>query len=188
MSRLSPLSLERLTEEQQSFWDAINRGPRAQAGKVGLVGPFGVWARSPKIGTAVQALGAVARYGTSLPDSVREVAICTVGAHYRAKFEFAAHAAFARDAGVEPAALEAIRRGREPAFTRVKDTLSYQVATELLQQHRLGERTFQSARAALGESLLIELVSVIGYYCLVSLTLNAFEVPVAEGMDDPFPG
>lgn len=188
MSRLSPLSLDRLTEAQQAFWDTINSGPRAQSGKVGLVGPFGVWARSPKIGTAVQALGAAARYGTALSDSVREVAICTVGAHYRAKFEFAAHAAFAQAAGVEHAALEAIRLGTEPGFARAEDALSYHVATELLQQHRLSEETFHSAGVVLGESLLIELVSVIGYYCLVSLTLNAFEVPVADGMRDPFPG
>ena len=34
---------------------------------------------------------------------------------------------------------------------------------------------------------MIELVSLVGYYCLVSLTLNIFEVPLDNGMEDPFP-
>jgi hypothetical protein len=33
----------------------------------------------------------------------------------------------------------------------------------------------------------VELVASVGYYCMVSLTLNAFQVPLAEGMDDPWP-
>ncbi len=34
---------------------------------------------------------------------------------------------------------------------------------------------------------LIELVTIIGYYCLVSLTLNAFEISLPNTMTDPFP-
>jgi hypothetical protein len=34
---------------------------------------------------------------------------------------------------------------------------------------------------------MIELVATIGYYCLISLTLNAFEIPLEPGMKDPFP-
>jgi len=39
----------------------------------------------------------------------------------------------------------------------------------------------------LGESALIELVTAVGYYTLISLTLNAFEVDVAPGMTASFP-
>ncbi|MGA0841129.1 MAG: hypothetical protein ACO3P1_14675 [Pseudomonadales bacterium] len=38
-----------------------------------------------------------------------------------------------------------------------------------------------------GEQERVELVTVIGYYCQISLTLNAFCVPLPEGADDPFP-
>ena len=38
-------------------------------------------------------LGAAVRFKTQLPPDVRQVAICTVGVHYKAKFEFAAHRA-----------------------------------------------------------------------------------------------
>lgn len=38
-----------------------------------------------------------------------------------------------------------------------------------------------------GENGMIELVTVIGCYCIVSLTLNSFEIPLSEAMQDPFP-
>lgn len=189
MSRLPPLDEAALTSEQRAVLDAINAGPRAQSGRrIGLIGPFGVWTRSPAVGMAAQALGATIRYQTELPDNVREIAICTVGAHHRAKFEFAAHAPLAIAAGAAPEIIDAIRAGREPEFTDTEERLAYRVAIELLRQHRLSDATYGEAKEAFGESVLIELVSVVGYYCMVSLTLNAFEVPLLESMTDPFPG
>lgn len=189
MSRLPPLDEAGLTTEQRAVLDAVNAGPRAQSGRrIGLIGPFGVWARAPAVGMAAQALGATIRYRTELPDNVREIAICTVGAHHRAKFEFAAHAPLAIAAGVAQESIDAIRTGNEPELTDTKERLAYRIATELLRQHRLSDSTYDDAMVAFGEAALIELVSVVGYYCMVSLTLNAFEVPLLESMTDPFPG
>ena len=53
--------------------------------------------------------------------------------------------------------------------------------------HRIEAATYAAAEAAFGEEGLIELVTTIGYYCVVSLTLNAFEVPLPESWTDPFP-
>jgi 4-carboxymuconolactone decarboxylase len=39
---------------------------------------------------------------------------------------------------------------------------------------------------AFGEQGLVEMMATIGYYTTVSMTLNAFEVPVAEGVEPPF--
>ncbi len=185
MSRLSPLDVEGLNDEQRAVLDAIRSGPRGAG--VGLAGPFGVWVRAPRIGNAVQALGAAARFETRLPDNVKEVAICTVGAHYRARFEFAAHSRMALTAGVAAAAVEAIRSGAEPRFERDGEALAYRVASELLTGHRLDDATCRQAVEAFAEEGLVELVTIVGYYCMVSLTLNAFEVPLADGMTDPFP-
>jgi len=187
MTRLDPLDESALTVEQRAVVDALRSGPRARQGQLALVGPFGVWVRSPTIGHAVQAMGAVARFKTGLPERAKEIAICVVGAHYRAKFEFAAHGPMAIAAGVPAAAIEAIRTGRDPGFTDAADAASYQIARELLEIHRVSDATFADGKARFGEAGMIELVSIIGYYCLVSLTLNAFEIPVTGRMTDPFP-
>jgi hypothetical protein len=41
--------------------------------------------------------------------------------------------------------------------------------------------TYQAALALLGEAGVVELVALCGYYCLVSLTLNAFNVDLPAG-------
>ena len=39
----------------------------------------------------------------------------------------------------------------------------------------------------IGEDQMIELVMTVGYYCLISHTLNAFQIQVTDQMTDPFP-
>lgn len=185
--RLPALTVEELAPDQREVLERIRNSPRGAAGRdIGLVGPFGVWVRAPRVGDATQALGTAVRFGTTLPDNVKEVAICTVGEHYRAKFEFAAHRAFAVAAGVDDAALERLRVGEAPGFAGAED-VAYRVARALVREHRLDDALYAEAHATFGEEGLIELVTTVGYYGMVSLTLNAFEVPLEPGMADPFP-
>ena len=187
MTRLKAMTVKDLTPEQKAVHDAIQKGPRGKGRTIGMVGPFGVWVRSPAVGMAIQNLGAVARFTPDLPEAVKEVAICTVGAYFRAKFEFAAHRVLGLQAGVEPVVLDAIRQDIAPEIEDTGQHLAYQVARQLLADKRIDDYTFDAAMAHFGESALIELVSIIGYYCLVSLTLNAFEVDLADNMEDPWP-
>ncbi|MBX3706378.1 MAG: carboxymuconolactone decarboxylase family protein [Pseudomonadales bacterium] len=188
MNRLTPLDPAALDAAQQALLAAVESGPRAaRHGRIGLQGPFGVWLRAPTVGHAAQAFGAVLRFETRLPESVKEVAICTVGAYYQAKFEFAAHARLALAAGVDPAVVEALRTRATPPFDAADQRLAWEVASALLARHRLDDALYRRAQGAFGESLLVELVTLIGYYCLISLTLNAFEVPLPDSMVDPFP-
>ncbi len=186
MPRLSPLTEADLTPEQKAVLDAIQGGPR---GSRGLVGPFGVYPRAPSIGHEAQALGAAVRFkATALTENVKEVAICTVGAFFHSKFEFAAHADLARKAGVDDRVIEALRTGAAPDFADAKESAAHRVTAALLREHRLDDALYAEARDLLGETGMIELVATVGYYCLVSLTLNTFEIPLRDGMTDPFPG
>ena len=188
MNRLNPLDINALTPEQQAVLDAMQSGPRgARHGRLGLVGPFGVWVRSPTVGNAVQTFGAAVRFESSLPENVKEVAICTVGAHFHAKFEFGAHGPMAIAAGVSEEAVDAIRRNRLPSLEDETEALAYDIATALLKDHRMRDELYSRAKEVFGEEALIELVTIIGYYCLVSLTLNAFEIALPSTMEDPFP-
>lgn len=188
MDRLRALDIDQLTDQQRAVLDAINAGPRGGADpNIGLRGPFGVWVRSPPIGMPAQQLGAAARFDTSLSDQVREVAICVVGAYYRAKFEFAMHGPMAVAAGVDAAAVETIRRRGTPSLP-ADQAAGHDLAVQLVREHRIDDATYRTAVDLLGENGVIELVTIVGYYCLVSLVLNAFEVPLQAGMTDPFPG
>lgn len=187
MTRLKPLAEQDLDDEQRAFLDRLNEGPRgARQGRIGLIGPYGVWARAPHVGEAAQRLGAALRFGTSLPENIKEVAICTVGAFHRARFEFAAHRRLALRAGVADAALDRLQAG-EPPDLEGDEAVAHALTDELLRRHRPCQATFDLASRTFGEAGLIELVTLIGYYGLVSYTLNMFEVDLLEGMVDPFP-
>jgi len=188
MSRLSPLNLEALTADQRQVYDTLRYGPRGDdKHKLELAGPFGVWVRAPEIGAAVQALGKVARFGTSIRNDIRELAICITGAHYRAKFEFAVHQELARKEGIPGPVTEALRTGQTPEFDSHDHRLCHRLADGLLTNHHIDDQTYREAVSCWGETGVIELVNIIGYYTIVALTLNAFEIPLGTGMEDPFP-
>jgi 4-carboxymuconolactone decarboxylase len=182
MPRLADIDPAKLTAEQRRVYDAILSGPR------GVVqGPLRVWVNSPGLAEKAQELGAFCRYGTSLPQRLSELAIITTGAHWRAGFEWAVHAPIALGAGISQEAVEAIRRGAEPNLTLPDERAVYAFSTELLRSRRVSDETYRFALDALGQVGVVDLVGVLGYYGLISMTINAFEVPLPEGVEEPFP-
>lgn len=176
MSRLKTPAYEDMNEAQQGVHDAIVSGPRGS-----IRGPFLAWITNPEMAQAGQKLGEYFRFNTSLTRDLAEIAICTTGAHYKAEFEWWAHAKMAHDAGVSTEVTDAIRSGREPVFDTVPAKVVYQTASALNLRHRLTDDEFQLARDVLGEEGLVDVIGLCGYYALVSLTLNAYDVPTPDG-------
>lgn len=172
---------DRLSPEARAVHDAIVAGPR---GKV--EGPLRIWLLSPGLADKAQALGAFCRYGTTLPPRLSELAIITTGAFWKAGFEWAVHAPIAEKAGVAPAIVEAIRTGAAPAFAAEDEAAVHAFATELHRDHVVSDATYARAVAALGLQGTVDLVGVLGYYTLISMTINAFAVPLPDGAADPF--
>ena len=132
-------------------------------------------------------MGGFARFNSSLPLRLSELAILTMGAHWRAKFEWFAHYPEGLKTGLDPVALEAIRCGETPSFANEDEAAVYEFSHELLNKKRVSDAAFHRAKAALGELSLVDLVGVLGFYGLVSMTLNSFGVDLPEGAEDPFP-
>src|ERR1700739_3784961 len=139
-------------------------------------GPLKVWLQSAELAERAQALGAFCRFGSSLPPRLSELAIIVTGAFWRAPFEWHAHAPLAIKAGIDPAAVEAIRTGRMPQFAREDEAAVYAFASELTQQRRVSDPTYHRAVDLLGTRAVVELVGILGYYTLISMTIVAFEV------------
>lgn len=183
MARLPDIDPQALSPEQRRVFDAILSGPRGA-----VQGPLRVWVNSPGLADKAQALGAFCRYGTSLAPRLSELAIITTGAHWQAGFEWAVHAPIALEAGLDPAAVEAIRLGQEPRFAAADETAVYALSSELLRHRRVTDATYRMAVDALGQLAVVELVGILGYYGLISMTIAAFELPLPDGAPDPFPG
>ena len=188
--RLTPLHPRDLDSEQAEVLDAMLAGPRGKSGFLTrerpVGGPFAPWLLSPGFAHRAQELGAHIRYGTSLDPRLKELAIIVVGAVWRAEYEFAAHGPMAIRAGVSREVVEALARSETPSFERDDERVVYEFARELVENRRVGEERYARAVELLGEPGTVELVGTLGYYTLVCMTLNAFEVPLGEGMEPPF--
>lgn len=183
--RLPPPDEGSLTPDQQAYREAVTAGRKGLLHDVWRRGPFGVWQHAPEMGQAALPLGTATRTA-SIDPKVREVGILAAGVHHKAKFEFAAHRAIGVAAGLDGDALDRWAAGGDPGFEGDLD-VARRVATMLVTTSRIGDELYAEALEIFGERGLVELVSTVGYYCMVSLTLNAFEVPLAEGMTDPWP-
>lgn len=181
MTRAPQLDVDRLDDEQRRVYDAISAGPRGS-----VRGPLAVWLQSPQLAARAQELGAFCRYGSSLPPRLSELAICTMAGHWRAGYEWHAHAGIARSAGVSDAVLEALRTGATPNFVAADERVVHRFSHELLTRQRVSQPTWDEAQALLGMRTVVDLVGVLGYYTLISMTINAFEIPVPAGAPDPF--
>lgn len=184
-ARLPELDPAHLSRAQRELADAITSGPRRHSVSP-VSGPFGVWMHAPHVGLPAQSLGATLRYGTALPEDVRELVICTVGGHFRSRFEFAAHSAMAFGAGIGTQVIEALRTGGTPTLEGACAD-AWAVTRALLDQHRIPDTLYARAVTRFGAAGMVELVSIVGYYSMICLTLNSFDVPLPDGMVDPFP-
>lgn len=180
MPRLAPLDLNALTPEQQAVADAIKAGPRG-----GLRGPFEAWLRSPGLADTAQRLGEHCRFHTALPADLAELAILMTGKHWQAQFEFWAHARLAARAGLSAGIIEAVRVGAPPPLTREPERVVFAFVDEYFRTNRVSPATYDRAVTAFGEQAVVDLVGLVGYYGLVSMTLNVFEVALPAGEEEP---
>jgi alkylhydroperoxidase family enzyme len=164
-------------------YDRIVDGPRARLtgsaavvdGDGRLLGPFNAMLASPSVGDALQQLGAAIRYGTSLPDRLRELAILTVAAHRRSDFERHAHTEPARAAGLSDQDLLAVQDGGEALSGA--DAVVHRAVTTLISDRDLDDETFAAVQDLVGTTGTVELVMLVGYYDLLALSLRSFRVP-----------
>jgi 4-carboxymuconolactone decarboxylase len=190
MSRLRDLRRDELDPAGQDVWDRVvgTRGHELVNSSGALTGPFNAFVHAPDIGRRLSSLGAALRFSTSIERRLTEVAIITVGSHWKAEFEWWAHARMAVTHGVPQAVVDAIGAGEDPPFVQADERIVYTVARELLADGHLSQPGYDRAQELLGDAGMVELVSLCGYYTLISYLLNAFAVPLPPGAELRWPG
>ena len=77
--------------------------------------------------------------------------------------------------------IDAVFAGRIPDLSDAVSRIAHAAAIEILETGTLSDASYEAALAGLGEQGLVDLVGLVGYYCLVSATLNVFDVPRPDG-------
>jgi 4-carboxymuconolactone decarboxylase len=156
---------------QQLIADAIANGPRGE-----VRGPLAIWLHRPGLAGTAQALGEYCRYGTSLGPRLSELAILVTGRVFGSEYEWFAHKTHALNAGLSAAAIEAIRLNRTPDFETEEEQIVHDVARAVHLNRRLDDGLYAHAMQVLGRDRLVDLIGLLGYYTLISLTINVFGV------------
>ncbi len=174
--RLPDYERSDLTEAQAAVYDRIAAGPRGH-----VVGPLRVWVQNPELADRAQSLGQYARYDSSLPPVLSELAILVTARIWSSGFEWAQHAPIALAAGVSEQIVADISVGTVPKLEDPAQLAVFEFAVELHRDRRVSAATYKNAFDILGQTAVIDLVGICGYYTLISMTINAFEVPGGDG-------
>src|SRR3954462_7662920 len=182
MPRISLFPTDSMTPEQRTVHDRIVSGPRGR-----IQGPLRAALHNPELADKWQALGALLRYGTSLPPRLSEIAILVTGRACNSPFEWYAHRIEGEKAGIEPAILDALLAQVEPPGMSADDALVWRYAVELNRHKSVSDATYAAALARFGERTVVELTALVGYYTMVAMTLNCHEIPLPAGVEPAFP-
>ena len=185
--RLPLIAPADLTAEQKSLYDTMRQGIASNfnAFKVeredgALMGPWNPWLHEPAIGRAIWDLTLSMTANATLADNIRQIAILVVGAHFNAAYEIYAHIAVAEHEGMTSARLATLSAGLKPGDLSTDEALAFDVAHALVGGGPLPEPLYRLAVTTLGQHGTNELIYLVGLYCLVSMTLNGFNVPAPE--------
>jgi 4-carboxymuconolactone decarboxylase len=177
MARLPDIDAAKLSSEQRRIYEQI-MGMRGH-----VRGPFGVWLRNAELCENTLKLQEMFASRVKLERRLLELMILVSARLATAQYAWFIHEPHALRAGISPEIIEAIRHRRTPEFTRQDERLVYDLTMELNTTRSLSEASYQRGMALFGEETMVELVSAIGFYVMVAMTLNAFAVSVPTGKE-----
>ena len=182
--RAPPIASIDIEPSQRDLYDAfVNRirtnysGLKAIRSDGALLGPWSVWINVPETGAAIRQLteSVGAMPGLSKV-AVQAVTLVTV-AHFNAAYELYVHAALGAQAGLSSEQVATLAAGDIPANLDPETAVAVRVANTLLRGGVLPGPLYSHAVERLGRDGFNRVVFLVGVYCLVSVTLGAFDVP-----------
>ncbi|HEX2229180.1 MAG TPA: carboxymuconolactone decarboxylase family protein [Candidatus Binatia bacterium] len=180
MPRLPEIDTGTLLPEQRAIYDQILKA------RGHMRGPFAVWLRNAELCENTLKLQEMFASRVKLERRLLELMILVAARSTTAQYAWFIHEPHALKFGISPEIVQAIRERRTPTFSREDERLVYDLTLELNNTRMLSEVNYRRGMEMLGEQVMVELVSAIGFYSMVAMTLNAFAVAVPSGKD-PLP-
>jgi 4-carboxymuconolactone decarboxylase len=171
MSRLPTVKREDLSETDQASWDEIARTHRGS-----VAGPFSALIHVPPMAARVSELEGYFRFTGQLSPADRELVVCAVTKQHGAAFPYAIHDALARDAGTRVEALGVVAAMGKTEGLLPRETLLIELARTLCRDATLAPEFYAKAVAELGETVLVEAVTLCGHYTMISFVANSFDI------------
>jgi 4-carboxymuconolactone decarboxylase len=180
LARVSKPDRGSLPHDERRFFDAVHAIRRRP-----ISGPFIVLSNaSPNLAARFAHLGHYFHARGQADESIVPIHVrcfvSLIGSRLlESPYEWAAWVNWSLDAGVAQATVDAIREGREPALDPTERLVNDFCGALVSGDHRVGDALFADARAHFGDQGLVELVVTLGYFAMIALPLNAFEMQMS---------
>jgi 4-carboxymuconolactone decarboxylase len=174
--RIRDLASDDMGDEQRRVFEEAASGKRGR-----VPAPLRAWIHSPVFGSRAQRLGEFLRYETTFEPELSELAILVTARFWTSHYEWYAHKREALKAGIAPPVIEAIANRKAPPLAGPRANTVYDYTRALLETGRVPDALHAAAVEHFGEQAVVELVGIIGYYSLVAMTLNAFDIGLPAG-------
>ena len=182
MPRLTAIDREALPVGERRFHDAVKAIRRRP-----VSGPFIVLMNSsPDLAARFAHLGHYFHSRGQADESILPLRarafVALIGSRaLDVPYEWAAWVGWALEAGVPQETADAIREGRAAPNLTAEEALVADFCTQLASgSHRVSNATFNAALAHFGTQGLLELVVTLGYFTMIALPLNAFEIEMSD--------
>lgn len=183
-ARFRPLKADELSPAQKTWADMIAAPPRnAKFGNP----PYRAYIKNPELASRLTGLSDYLRWNTSLPPRLSEFAIIITARQWTAQYEWFAHYPLAMKAGLAPAVAADLAAGNRPNGMRDDEAAVYDLATELYRDKKVSDATYNAAVKQFGERGVLDVIGIIGYYDLVSMTLITMQATAPNDSVTPLP-
>jgi 4-carboxymuconolactone decarboxylase len=149
-----------------------------------LPGPNRIYVHNPGLAKVMGPLGAYFRTGYSLSEREREIAVCVITSRWHSAYPTNAHERAAKAAGLPHDQVEAILSDLPASFSDTREQVVYEMAICLSKARWVSKGLYDRAVEALGHEGVTDVITLMGFYSSVSMTLAFYDVPAgATGME-----
>jgi 4-carboxymuconolactone decarboxylase len=184
ITRFAPLKADELSPAQKAWADVIAAPPRNA--KFGAP-PYRAYIRNPELAPKLSALSDYLRWNTTLPPRLSELAILITARQWTAQYEWYAHYTLGQKAGLDVKTMDDIAAGRRPENMREDEAALYDLATALYRDKKVTDAVYKAAVGKFGERGVMDIIGIIGYYGLVSMTLITMQAVAPDDSVTPLP-
>jgi len=168
MTRIAILNRDEMNDEQGTLYDAV----KTEGGPLG--GPYWAYIRYPKLMRQAQDISRVLGAG-GLSKRERQIAIMAIIRFWGAEYPWAVQARGALSIGLEQALIDTINEGGTPTLDDPREKACYDVAVEMLNDHKLSDALFANASKLFNEKELVSLIASVGQFSMTCLTTIAYD-------------
>ena len=147
-----------------------------------ISGIFQVLLHTPDVAERVANVGAFFLYETILPPAVRTLTWLIVARELDCNYAWDASVGAARAAGVSDKLIDALQNGRPPIRLKNEQRVLFDFCHQLLRgNHHVTDAVYDAAIAKFGIPATVQIAATVGYFVMMSLVANAFEItPVGD--------